>query len=86
MLLALIVVMLIVDISTYAYLNSHPVPANNLTFANDIVMNSQIITQASSVRTLMANMILANPDISYQFAELLARGSGSQFRSEIIKE
>ena len=82
----LIVVMVIVDISMLVYLNSHPVPKNNLTFATDIVMGSQIITQGSTVRALMNNMFLANPDITYQYAELLTRGTGAQFRSEIIKE
>ena len=60
--------MAIIDISMLLYLNDHPVPPNNYTFANDIVFDSDIITQSSMVRNLMGNLARANPGFSFEFA------------------
>ena len=83
---ALIVVMLIIDIAMLLYLDSHPVPPNNYTFSKDIVFDSDIITQSSMIRNLIENLGRANPGFSYEFAKLLAKGNGSEFTAENIKE
>ena len=68
------------------YLENHPIPPRNTTFINDLVFQSKIIPQSSMLRFLIKNIVAANSDISFQFADPVFSGTGDSFTIAAIKD
>lgn len=82
----LISILIVVNVVLYIYLNSNPASPSDFTFANGIAMSSTLIGQASQLRMLMGNLARADPDMTFQSAELIFSGDGSILTIENIKD